>query len=444
MTEARSSYTPRKQFLPFHQRSKRFAAMVCHRGAGKTVACVNELIARATYTKFKLARYAYVAPLRNQAKGLAWDYLKLFAEGLYDKKSETDLYIELRHNRARITLYGADNPDSMRGLHFNGVILDEYGDMNPMTYTKILYPALQARRGWIVFIGTPKGKNHFYDIWKRASGDPWEWYTMMLKVSQSGLLGPDILVNARKQMTQDEFDQEYECSFEAAVLGTYYSKIIAELEAAVPPRITALVDYIPEVPCEVAFDIGRSDSTAAWYFQVRPEGVIVFDYDEEVGTGVQDWFKILQSKNYEYEKLWLPHDARARTFATSRSTLEQFLDAMWPVDIVPKLDRQHGIDAGRLILPQCYFNPRCQPGIEALRAYRREYNEKTKAYSNDPKHDWSSNGADAFRYLSLIAKPRILTTQEAPSPPPMLKSEPICLEELFQEREERMRRRRYN
>lgn len=442
--EVRSSYAPRKQFLPFHQRDKRFASMVCHRGAGKTVACVNDIIARATYTKFQLARYGYVAPLRNQAKGLAWDYLKLFAEGLYDKKSEADLYIELKHNGARITLYGADNPDAMRGLHFNGVILDEYGDMNPMTYTKILYPALQARRGWIVFIGTPKGKNHFYDIWKRACGDPWEWYTFMLKASQSGLLPKDILDNARRNMTQDEYDQEYECSFEAAVLGTYYSKIIAELEAAVPPRISTLVDYDTSVPCEVAFDIGRSDSTAAWYFQPRVGGVAIFDYDEEVGTGPEEWFEILAAKNYEYEKLWFPHDARAKTFASRRSTIEQFLDAGWPIDIVPKLAVQHGIDAARLVLPLCYFNPRCQPGIEALRAYKRLYNEKTKAYANEPHHDWSSHGSDGFRYLSLVTKTRIIPPQEALVPQKEVRvNEPICLEELWKDREERMKLRRH-
>jgi phage terminase large subunit len=431
-----SSYTPRAQFLPFHQRGQRFAAMVCHRGAGKTVACVNDVIAKAIYSTFPLARYAYVAPLRNQAKGLAWDYLKLFTEGLVEKKSEADLYVELRHNKARITLYGADNPDAMRGLHFNGVILDEYGDMNPMTYTKILFPALQARRGWIVFIGTPKGKNHFFDIYKRALAES-DWYDFMLKASQSGLLASDILLAARKNMTEDEYEQEYECSFEAAVLGTYYSKIISELEAT--RHVSELVDYDPEFPVNVNMDIGRTDSAAAWFWQKRPQGIALIDYEEEVGTGPKEWFNILRGKQWEYEKIWLPHDARARTFATERSTIEQFLDTGWPIDIVPKLGVQHGIDAARLVLPMCWFNPRCTPGIEALRAYRREFNEKTKAYSDSPKHDWASNGSDAFRYLSLVAKPVIIPVQEAPPPIRRLSSEPICLEELWAEREERLR-----
>jgi len=413
--------------------------MVCHRGAGKTVACVNELITRATYTQFKLARYAYVAPLRNQAKGLAWDYLKTFANNLIVKKSEADLSVDL-FNGARITLYGADNPDAMRGYHFNGVILDEFGDMNPIVYSKILLPGTQARRGWMVFIGTPKQKNHFYDIYQRSQTDP-DWFSYMLKASESNLISPEALAAARKQMTEDEYQQEYECSFEAAVLGTYYSKMITEIEQAQPPRISSLIEYDPDFPVNVHFDIGYTDSTAAWFWQPRPHGIAIIDYEEETGTTVRQWLEILAARGYSYDKLWMPHDARARTFATERSTLEQFLAAGFNVDIVPRLSVQHGIDAARLILPKCYFHPRCMPGIEALRAYRRSFNEKTKAFSNQPLHDWSSHGADAFRYLCLTAKELIIPP--APEEKPVLAptSEPICLEELFLEYENRSRRR---
>lgn len=406
------------------------------------MACVNDLITRATYTKFPLARYAYVAPLRNQAKGLAWDYLKTFSEGLIAKKSEQDLSVDFRHNGARITLYGADNPDAMRGLHFNGVILDEYGDMNPIMYTKILFPGIQARKGWIVFIGTPKGKNHFYDKFLEAAGDPSVWYSFMLKASTSNLLPPEALVEARKQMTQDEYDQEYECSFEAAVSGTYYARLITDAENSEPSRVSTLCDWDPAFPVSVNFDIGYSDSTAAWYWQPRPDGIAVIDYDEENALSPAEWFDILRLKQYEYDRVWMPHDARARTFATSRTTLEQFLDAGFPVDIVPRVALQHGVDATRLILPRCHFNPRCAPGIEALRAYRRAFNEKTKSFSDFPLHDWSSHGADAFRYLCLTAKSRIITPVEAPVRQAPLRAETICLEELFQEREDRASRRK--
>jgi hypothetical protein len=260
----------------------------------------------------------------------------------------------------------------------------------------------------------------------------------MLRASESGLLAPDILEHARKNMSQDEYDQEYECSFEAAVVGTYYSKIIAELEAQ--HRISALVDYDSEFPVEVNMDIGRTDSAAAWFWQPRPDGIAIVDYEEEDGTGPEEWFDILRTKGYEYEKIWLPHDAKARTFATNRSTLEQFLEAKFPVDIVPRLALQHGIDAARFMLPKCYFNPRCMPGIEALRAYRRKFDPMSKSFSNLPLHDWSSHGSDAYRYLSLVARERIVKPPEEQQIITSIQPEPMYLEELFQEREDRMKR----
>src|SRR5271155_3613208 len=133
----KSPYKPRRQFNQFHSRDKRFSAMVIHRRAGKTVACVNDLIAKAAYNKRERPRYAYIAPLRNQAKGIAWDYLKHYSQGLTSKISESELYVEFKHNGARISVYGADNPDSFRGLYFDGVVFDEYGQMNPIIYTQI-------------------------------------------------------------------------------------------------------------------------------------------------------------------------------------------------------------------------------------------------------------------------------------------------------------------
>lgn len=441
MADLVSAYVPRPQFYAFHGRRQRFAAMVAHRQAGKTVACVNDLIAKATYSKRIRPRYAYVAPLRNQAKGLAWDYLKAYTEGLVSRKSESELSLEFKHNDARITLYGADNPDAMRGLYFDGIILDEYGDMNPITYTKILLPTLQSRKGWIVFIGTPKGKNHFFHIWRRALTQVDQWFTYMLRASTSGIYTPEELSITKGEMTEDEYQQEYECSFEAAVMGTYYSRLITSLEEA--RHVTEFCDYDPEFPVTAVADLGFTDSTAWWHYQTRPQGLALIDYDEESGQALPYYFDLLKDKPWgeNYEKIWLPHDARAKTFQTGRSTLEQFLETGWNIDIVPRLSIQHGIDAARLLLPNSWFNPRCSTGIEALRAYQRKYNEKTKSYGNAPLHNWASHGSDAFRYLSLVAQERILPKSEPPAAKPV-EPEVICLEELFKEREDRQRRRR--
>ncbi len=182
--EIRFDYEPRDQFLAFHQREHRFACLVCHRRAGKTVACVNDLIAKALYTPKKSARYAYVAPFYRQAKDVAWQYLKEFGGGAIAKIRESQLRVELI-NGSWITLYGADNPDALRGLYLDGVILDEAGDMRPSLWSDVILPTLTDRRGWAVFIGTPKGKNHFWEVYDRSTSDP-GWFSMVLKASESG------------------------------------------------------------------------------------------------------------------------------------------------------------------------------------------------------------------------------------------------------------------
>jgi phage terminase large subunit len=386
-TEVRSPYAPREQFASFHARSKRFAAMVAHRRAGKTVACVNDLIAKATYAKRPRPRYAYIGPLRNQAKQIAWDYLKHYSKGLTSKVSESELYVEFKHNEARVSVYGADNPDAFRGLYFDGVILDEYGQMNPMIYTQILLPTIADRRGWIVFIGTPEGKNHFYQQYVHALADPENWFSYLLRASESGILSREELEIQRREMADDDkFEREFECSFEAMVQGEYYSKLLAGLERE--HRVTSLVEYDPGHTVEVASDLGYTDSSAYWFWQNRPDGIALIDYEEHHSEPLEFYFDLLKGKGYDYEKIWLPHDARAKSLQTGRSTVEQYLHAGFPVDIVPSISVQHGIDAARKMLPLCWFNPRCAPGIEALRAYRRKWDPMRKILSEMPFHDW--------------------------------------------------------
>ena len=185
MTTVTIDYTPRPQFTEFHARSQRFSSLVCHRRAGKTVACVNDLVAKALHTRKKNARYAYIAPFYRQAKDVAWVYLKEATEGIATKTRESDLRVELPNN-AWITLYGADNPDALRGLYFDGAILDEFGDCRPSLWAEVVLPTLLDRRGWAVFIGTPKGKNHFYQMNEISKKD--ESDVSSQKISKSKIL----------------------------------------------------------------------------------------------------------------------------------------------------------------------------------------------------------------------------------------------------------------
>jgi hypothetical protein len=395
-------YAPRSQFEGLHQRAERWACMVCHRRAGKTVAAIHELVIRALHTKKKHARYAYVAPFYRQAKDVAWVYLKEATKQFATKIRESALRIELP-NGAWITLYGADNPDALRGIYLDGVVLDEYGDARPSLWGQILLPTLSDRRGWALFIGTPKGKNHFYQIYERSKVEK-GWYSLTLKATESKILPDEELLAMKDQMSEEEWEQEMECNFSAAILGTFYASIIAkmELEGRIAPNICY---YDRSYPVKVAADLGRSDSTAFWFWQETPAGIMVIDYYENQGQHLDHYIDYLNGKDYVYEEVWLPHDAVAKTLQTKRSTIEQMLAAGFPCRKVPRLAVQHGIDAARKILPSCCFNQnQCFEGIEALRAYSRKFNELTKTFSNEPKHDWASDGADAFRYMSLVCQ----------------------------------------
>lgn len=426
-------YDPRPQFIPFHTRTQRFSSLVCHRRAGKTVACVNELVARALYTSKKNARYAYVAPFYRQAKDVAWVYLKEATKDIAVKVREADLRVELP-NGAWITLYGADNPDALRGLYFDGVVLDEFGDCRPSLWAEVILPTLMDRRGWAVFIGTPKGKNHFYHVNERAKKDPTTWFQMTLKASESDLLDQGDLAEMRAQMTEEQYRQEMECSFDAAVQGTYYAGIIEHLEKNEHMGHFP-VDY--DQPVFVSADLGFTDSTAFWFWQLAPDGIRVVDYEEAHGQTLAFYFDMLREKKYSYDTIWLPHDAKAKSLQTGRSTIEQFLHEDFPVRIAPKLSVQHGIDAARKVLPMCYFNvDLCYDGIEALRAYRRSFNEVTKSFGKAPVHDWSSNGSDAFRYLSLVTQEHLqIAAGGATVREPLIKPPEYTLDELFKDHE---------
>lgn len=433
MAEFKFDYKPREQFLPLHQRTQRWAAMVCHRRAGKTVACIRELILRAMYTNKKNARYAYLGPYYRQVKDIAWQYLKEFADGIAVEVRESDLRVILPQGQW-ITLYGADNPDAIRGIYLDGVILDEYGDCRPSLWGTVIRPTLSDRKGWAIFIGTFKGKNHFYNIIQRAERKD-NWYHLMLKASESGIIDDEELLELKEDLTEAEYQQEYECNPNAAVLGTYFAGMIQKLEAQ--GQIANFPDlYDPFEPVFASMDLGRKDSTAIWWWQEHDDNYInIIDYAECDGMIIEDMLDIFYNRPYTLEILWVPHDARAHTVQTRRSSVEQFLDAGFNAQLVPSLKRQQGIDAARLMLPQCRIDmTKCSEGVEALRAYRRQFNELTKAFHETPLHNWASDGADSFRYLSLVAKQK---QAKLPVKEPVDINAPpkVTLNDLFEDRE---------
>lgn len=214
MQTIETGYKARRAFYAFHRRKQRFAVLVCHRRAGKTVSTINDLIDAALRCDRDAPRYAYIAPLYSQAKNIAWDYLKRYTQAIPGRTvNEAELRVDLPGDR-RVRLFGADNPDSLRGIYLDGVAMDEPAQMKPAMWTEVIRPALADRHGFAVFIGTPKGRNWFYEQFRRAEKDE-GWFTMVLKASESGLLDAAEIAEMTKDMPPAVIAQEMECSFEA-------------------------------------------------------------------------------------------------------------------------------------------------------------------------------------------------------------------------------------
>jgi hypothetical protein len=398
-------YCPRNVFLDFHERQERWAVIVAHRRCGKTVACINDLIYKALVDGKEDGRYAYLAPYYAQAKSIAFDYLMRFSEPVRANHNVSELWVELI-NGARIRLFGADNADSLRGLYLDGVVLDEFADMKPSLWGAVLRPLLSDRRGWATFIGTPKGHNQFWEIYNNATKDN-TWYVKTLRASQTGLIPQEELEDARKMQTQDQYLAEWECDFESAIIGAYYGKEMRQLTDQ--GRIRE-IEYDPMFPVHTAWDLGYSDDTAIWWFQVVHGEIRMLDYHSSNGQPVAFYAGIIQSREkergYVYGTHYLPHDARAKTLASNKSIIEQLSDkiALKYLKIVPSLSLQDGIQATRLALTRAWFDHKCEDGIECLRQYQREYDEDKKVFRDKPRHDWTSHGADAFRMLSIAWK----------------------------------------
>ena len=371
--------------------------MVAHRRAGKTVACINDMLRAALVTDRPQARYAYIAPQFNQAKDVAWSYVRQFAGVVPGVEfNESELRCDLP-NGARIRLYGADNPDRLRGIYLDGVVLDEYAAMRPSIWGEVLRPLLADRQGWATWIGTPKGRNAFYDLWAGADDKP-DWFRLMLKASSTGLIAEDELQAARQQMTAEQYAQEFECSFEAAIMGAYYARELAQADAE--GRITG-VPYEAQHQVHVAWDLGIGDATALVFAQLIGREWRIIDYYEASGVGLDHYVQVLRSKPYIYGTMLLPHDAAAKELGTGKSRVEVLQSlGLRDVRVLKQQRVEDGINAVRVTLPKMWFDKaKCAQLLEALRQYRTEYDERRKVFKASPLHDWTSHAADAMRYL---------------------------------------------
>jgi len=393
-------YKPRALQTEIHNALKRWSVLVCHRRFGKSVLAVNHLIKAVAQCKQPRPRVAYLAPLYKQSKAIAWDYLRFYAQPIPGVTfNESELRADLP-NGGRISLYGADNPDALRGIYLDAVVLDEYAQINPRVFPEIIRPALVDREGSALFIGTPWGKNHFFKLYEEAKFSD-DWYAATFKASETGIVPAKELEAARNLMSQEQYDQEFECSFESAIIGAYYGDQLRQAEAG--GRITS-VPHDPNIQVFTFWDLGIGDAMSIWFCQRVGKELHFIDYYETSGEGMAYYAKLLKDKPYTYNRHYMPHDAESREIGTGKSRRD-VAEALGirPIDVVPRGEHvDDGINAVRAMLPRCWFDEqKCSQGINALKSYRKEWDEKRGEFKDKPLHDWSSHCADALRTAAM-------------------------------------------
>lgn len=397
-------YRPRRHFLPVHASPKRWIFVCAHRRAGKTVALANHLIRAASLNprKFPAPRYGYVGPSFEQAKDLVWGYLKQYTEPIAGVRYLEGELAVILPNRATIKLYGgAAAFERMRGMYFDGIVLDEYALLHPNVLSSVVRPCLADYQGFAIVSGTVSEVqgDHFAKLKLRAEIDP-RWDTFIIPLSSTGeeALSKEEAAELTQDMSAEEYAREMECDFSAPVEGSYYGDALNKLTLA--GRVTKVEPDLA-VPAISAWDLGIDDYTAVWIYQIVGRELHWIDYFDGSGKGLDFYASTLRMKaharGYTFRAHCLPHDVEARELGTGqsrRAVLTGLLDE--PILTAPRASPEDGINAGRGLLGLSWFDATfCKRGLAMLRGYRRH--PKTGM----PVHDEYSHGADAFRTAAV-------------------------------------------
>jgi hypothetical protein len=407
---------------------KRFL-LVWHRRAGKDDFALRLTAAEAMQ---RPANYWHCLPMYEQARKAIWEAInphtgrrridEAFPPAMRTRTDNSSMTLELVSGSIW-RVVGSDNPDTLVGAPPVGIVFSEWAISNPSAWA-YLAPILAENDGWAVFITTPRGRNHVKSMLDMARRNPGTWYSEVLTPAETGF--PQDLIEEQRSEYRSIFgldagdaliDQEYWCSFESAILGAYYGRELLEAERA--GRI-GLVAIDPALPVCTAWDIGVNDQTSIWCFQQAPGQVRLVDYYEASGYAVDHYVEWLVHRGYRGTD-YLPHDARVREWTSAgpdgkaKSRIQRLLE----LERRPKVVRQQklldGVSAARRLLQACLFDAEhCERGLECLRQYRREWDDRLKVFEDRPLHDWASHGADAFRTLALgvgvIHPPRAVET----------------------------------
>jgi phage terminase large subunit len=427
-------YAPRNWAKRLHASFKRWAVLILHRRAGKTTAILNHHVRAATNNQWEAARlrnllpditdtqlrtllkhrvYWHVMPTFKQGKLTgAWDILKEITRPIEGAKpNESEMSVTFA-NGNRVQIIGADNPDSLRGPGLSGLSLDEYSQIPANAFGEVLSKALADHLGYAIFSGTIKGKDQLFKIHATAK-DSDDWFALWQDVNGSLETETGATIEAIRRameddrklvlqglMTQAEFDQEWFLSVEAAIKGAFYGdQMRAAMEGG---RILPLLPYDPALPVDTDWDLGI-DAMAIWFSQSERSGSIrLIDYHEDIGGGLPASIKVVKEKPYIYGKHWAPHDIEVREISSGLTRKQTAANMGLKFEVTPKLAVDEGINAAQLLLARCWFSESTTgPGLEALRHYRRTWNQRLGVFTEVPVHDVYSHGADAFRGLAV-------------------------------------------
>lgn len=422
-----NNWKPRQYQLPawsYLENGGRHAELVWHRRAGKDELGMH-WTAVASFQR--VAGYWYMLPQFNQARKAIWDAVnphtgkkridEAFPHELRKAVNNQEMKITLINNSV-IQIVGSDNPDSLVGSPPAGIVYSEWALSNP-DVRAYLRPIIMENQGWQIFNTTPRGRNHALRTLESAKKDPLA-FAQVLDANQTGIFTPEQLYKELQNYIDDfgedygrsKFEQEYLCSFDAANIGAILARSIMEAERS--GRVGDHIVYDPEgAKIEISADIGRSD-TSTWYFwQPKFRGFNIVDHDSGFGIDAEQWCERLAAKLSEYGsdalgKIWLPHDARAKTFSAKHSAVEIFIKFFGAdkVAITPNSKKSDRINAARVLIKNVAFSNKCEKGLDALRAWHYEWDDERKMFSGEPEHDWSSHDGDGFSYGCLVMKLR--------------------------------------
>lgn len=417
------NWEPRDYQLPawsYLERGGRHCELVWHRRGGKDDLALHRCAVAAFE---RIGNYWHMLPQANQARKALWEAVNphtgkrriddAFPHAIRAATREQEMLIRFV-NGSTWQVVGSDNFDSLVGSPPIGLVFSEWALCNPAAWAYLM-PIIEENGGWVIFNTTPRGKNHAYRSLKAAQKRS-DAFGELLTAEHTGIFTAEQLARIRAKLidTYGEeygvalYEQEYLVSFEAANLGAILGRWLARAEAQ--GRISDEHDYDPAgAPVEISSDIGRRDASAWYFWQPCLGGFRIVDHDVDSGLDADDWCtrlaKRLTAGGYRLGRIWLPHDARARTFAAKHSAVEIFIRhfGMERVAIVPDASVEDRINAARKVIRACTFHDtKTAKGRDALSTWCYEYDEERREFSQTPRHDWASHDGDAFSYGALV------------------------------------------